>query len=106
MAGFTRSSFPHAQARYELAEVLGVGGMGVIHRAYDRLAGREVAYKRLVVENESDRARLTTLFQREFDTLARLDHPNIVAVFDYGVDEQGPYYAMELLAGDDLAKLT
>ncbi|MDB4985082.1 MAG: serine/threonine protein kinase, partial [Myxococcaceae bacterium] len=79
--------------------------MGVIHRAYDRLADREVAYKRLSVPLERDRPRLTAQFQREYDTLARLDHPNIVAAYDYGFEEHGPYYAMELLPGDDLAKL-
>lgn len=79
--------------------------MGTIHRAYDRLAGRDVAYKRLRVSDEADRPRLSALFQREYDTLARLAHPNIVAAYDYGFDDGGPYYAMELLAGDDLTKL-
>jgi len=92
-------------ARYELGRELGVGGMGVILQARDRLAQREVAYKRLRVRSESSRARLTALFQREFDTLARLPHPNIVEVYDYGVDEQGPFYTMELLSGKDLADL-
>jgi tetratricopeptide (TPR) repeat protein len=94
------------RGRYELGELLGAGGMGTIHRAQDRLAERQVAYKRLVVSNEADRPRLTALFQREYDTLARLDHPNIVAAYDYGFDQQGPYYAMELLPGDDLSKLS
>lgn len=79
--------------------------MGVIHRAYDRLAAREVAYKRLIVPAEGDRPRFTALFQREYDTLARLNHPHIVAAYDFGFDERGPYYAMELLPGEDLAKL-
>ena len=91
--------------RYDVGEVLGAGGMGVIHRAHDRLANREVAYKRLKVSIEVDRPRLGALFRREYDTLARLHHPNIVSVYDYGFDELGPYYAMELLPGDDLAKL-
>lgn len=79
--------------------------MGVIHRAYDRLARREVAYKRLVVANESSRARLTLLFQREYDTLAHLSHPNIVETFDYGQEVDGPYYTMELLTGSDLTRV-
>src|SRR5690349_21251852 len=91
-----------SSGRYDIREHLAAGGMGVIYRAYDRLAGREVAYKRLVVANESSRARLTQLFQREYDTLARLAHPNIVETFDYGNDHEGPYYTMELLTGRDL----
>lgn len=92
-------------ARYELGRELAEGGVGVIVEAHDKLAQRAVAYKRLRVRSEATRARLTALFQREFDTLARLPHPNIVEVYDYGVDEQGPYYTMELLAGKDLAQL-
>jgi eukaryotic-like serine/threonine-protein kinase len=76
--------------------------MGVIFRAQDRLTERQVAYKRLHVPDESARARLTALFQREYDTLTRLPHPNIVEVYDYGEDADGPYYAMELLTGRDL----
>lgn len=92
-------------ARYRLEAQLGAGGMGVIYRAYDQLAQREVAYKRLTVERESQRPLRTALFQREYDTLRRLPHPNIVEVFDYGEDESGPFYAMELLGGSDLTTL-
>lgn len=91
--------------RYELVGELAVGGMGVIHRAFDRLARREVAYKRLLAPSRDRRAALTPLFQREYGALSRLQHPNIVEVFDYGVDAAGPYYTMELLSGDDLTEL-
>jgi hypothetical protein len=91
--------------RYEIQERIAAGGMGAIHRAYDRLARREVAYKRLVVVNEASRARITLLFQREYDTLAHLAHPNIVETFDYGQDSDGPYYTMELLTGRDLTRV-
>lgn len=101
----TRSLPSTSTTRYDVAEVLGAGGMGVIHRAHDRLADRDVAYKRLRVSMELDRPRLGALFRREYDTLARLHHPNIVSVYDFGYDELGAYYTMELLPGDDLAKL-
>jgi hypothetical protein len=91
--------------RYEIQEQLAAGGMGVIHRAYDRLAQRQVAYKRLVVTDEGTRARRTLLFQREYDTLSRLSHPNIVETFDYGQDADGPFYTMELLTGADLTRV-
>ncbi|MDB4971963.1 MAG: putative serine/threonine protein kinase [Myxococcaceae bacterium] len=91
--------------RYELGDLIATGGMAVIHRAFDHWTQRHVAYKRLRIDGEGNRSRMTALFQREYDTLARLKHPNIVEVYDYAFDEQGPYYAMELLSGDDLSKL-
>ncbi|HEY6879657.1 MAG TPA: serine/threonine-protein kinase, partial [Polyangiales bacterium] len=63
-----------------------------------------MAHKRLRVDREEQRPRISALFQREYDTLARLKHPNIVEVYDFGYDEQGPYYVMEWLSGDDLSK--
>ncbi|MEY4515246.1 MAG: hypothetical protein RLZZ450_7368, partial [Pseudomonadota bacterium] len=86
-------------------EPIASGGMAVIRRAFDRFTRREVAHKRLRIDREQVRPRLSALFQREYDTLARLEHPNIVEVYDYGFDAQGPYYAMELLSGADLAKI-
>jgi tetratricopeptide (TPR) repeat protein len=92
-----------ATGRYRIEKQLAVGGMGAIYIAFDALARREVAYKRLKVTNESSRPRLTALFEREYNALRRLQHPNIIEVFDYGLDTEGPYYTMELLAGKDLA---
>lgn len=89
--------------RYRLGRQLAEGGMGTILLAFDSFARREVAYKRLRVANESARPRVTALFEREYNTLSQLAHPNIVEVYDYGLDAEGPYYTMELLAGEDLA---
>jgi Protein kinase domain/AAA ATPase domain len=90
--------------RYQLLEELARGGMGVVYRALDTYAERELALKRLAVANEARRARLTQLFQNEYDTLATLAHPRIVEVHEYGVDQQGAYYTMELLSGGDLSR--
>jgi hypothetical protein len=79
--------------------------MGVVHRVFDAYVQREVAQKHLVVREERHRARLTALFENEFDTLAQLAHPGIVEAYEYGVDAQGPYYTMELLAGGDLQRV-
>jgi tetratricopeptide (TPR) repeat protein len=76
--------------------------MGVIYRAHDALREQDVAFKRLVVARESLRGHMTSLFEREFHTLAQLTHPGIVEAYDYGIDAEGPYYTMELLAGSDL----
>ncbi|MET0342598.1 MAG: protein kinase [Polyangiales bacterium] len=92
------------QGRYELGDLIATGGMGSVYRAFDRLGQRQVAYKRLRVNIEAHRARATALFRREYDTLARLEHPNIVSVHEFGVDGHGPFYTMELVSGDDLAK--
>jgi tetratricopeptide (TPR) repeat protein len=89
--------------RYRVGKQLAVGGMGVIHEAFDVLTKRAVAYKRLKLSNESARPRLTALFEREYNALRQLKHPNIVEVYDYGLDAEGPFYTMELLTGTDLA---
>jgi serine/threonine-protein kinase len=78
--------------------------MGSVYQAFDRLAQRPVAYKRLRVTAEGHRSRMTALFQREYDTLTRLVHPNIVEVYEFGFDDQRPYYTMERLAGSDLTR--
>ncbi|HKP56684.1 MAG TPA: serine/threonine-protein kinase [Polyangiales bacterium] len=90
--------------RYELHELLGRGGMAEVHRATDRVLGRQVALKQLTVDiTASDRSHLAVLFEREFHTLAQLSHPHVIAVFDYGLGPAGaPYYTMELLDGGDL----
>ncbi|MEY4512633.1 MAG: hypothetical protein RLZZ450_4755, partial [Pseudomonadota bacterium] len=79
--------------------------MGTLHRAFDTLAGREVAYKRLRIDREQHRPRMTGLFRSEYDTSCALSHPNTVEAYDYGFDDQGPYYTMELLSGEDLSTL-
>lgn len=87
------------RSRYRLEEVLGEGGMGAVFRAYDEATNRHVALKRLTNRHQE------LEFRREFHTLATLSHPNIVQAFDYGIDDEGPYYTMELLAGEDLRAL-
>lgn len=103
--GARSSAEDRTSGRYDVRETLGSGGMGSVHRCYDRLSRRMLAYKRLRITHESSRSRLVALFQREYDTLARLAHPNVVEVYDYGFDDEGPYFTMELLPGSDLASL-
>jgi Protein kinase domain/AAA ATPase domain len=91
--------------RYRFDGEIARGGMGVVHSALDRLAQRQVAYKRLLVSQKMGKERSDAFFQREYDTLSRLRHPNIIEVYEYGLDEVGPYYTMELLSGQDLAAL-
>lgn len=91
--------------RYRIEILLGRGAMGEVYRAHDLATDRPVALKRFRhdAKGRDDRLR----FRHEFHTLARLRHPRIVEVFDYGVDEQErPYYTMELLDGRDLSELS
>jgi tetratricopeptide (TPR) repeat protein len=96
---------PRREGRYRLDGELARGGMGVVYRAFDLLAAREVAYKRLLVPENRGRERFVALFQREYNTLVQLAHPSIVEGYEYGFDEQGPFYTMELLAGQGLVEL-
>jgi tetratricopeptide (TPR) repeat protein len=106
--GDMRGSLPAPNAtvqRYRFDGEIARGGMGVVHCAFDRLAQRQVAYKRLLISEKMGKERSYAFFQREYDTLSRLRHPNIIEVYEYGVDDVGPYYTMELLSGQDLAAL-
>jgi hypothetical protein len=92
-----------SEGRYRIEERLGGGGMGAVFRAVDLHTGLEVALKRMLPRDETQRARHAELrFRREFHTLSSLRHPRIVRAHDYGIDAKGPYYTMELLGGEDL----
>jgi hypothetical protein len=90
--------------RYRIEGELARGGMAVVYRAYDTLEDRAVVLKRVRVEL-SQRSDVAQLFQREYQTLAQIRHPRIIEVFEYGIDQSGPYYTMELLDGQDLREL-
>ena len=88
--------------RYELLEVLGRGGMGVVFRARDRVLGRVVAVKVLPAERAEDET-FVARFVREARAAAALNHPNIAAVFDTGRDEDTRFIVMEFVSGSSLA---
>src|SRR6202167_2398323 len=89
--------------RYEVRQILGQGGMGLVYRAYDLVVRREVAVKTIL--DIPDPASLQ-LFSKECDVLASMSHPNIVEIFDIGeFEEEGkkkPYFVMPLLPGTTL----
>jgi hypothetical protein len=89
---------------YEIVSVLGAGGMGEVYRARDTRLGRLVALKVLPesVAADSDR-RLR--FEREAQAVAHLSHPNILTLFDYGVDRNVAFAVTELLEGHTLREL-
>ena len=89
--------------RYRLVTRLGRGGFGEVWRADDTVLGRQVAVKTLIVSAGDDD--LLRRFEREAHALARLDHPNVVAVYDTGADDGTGFVVMQLLAGPSLAAL-
>jgi serine/threonine-protein kinase len=90
--------------RYRLIELLGQGGMATIYRATDTGLGRDVALKLLRPEYLRD-PDFSSRFRQEAQAAASLSHPNVVTVFDYGEDPSGPFIAMELVDGEDLASI-
>ena len=86
--------------RYRVERELGRGGMGRVFAARDEKLGRDVAIKVLAVGN-GDEATLRR-FEQEARAAALLEHPNIVAVYDIGQHENGPYIISELLRGETL----
>ncbi len=97
-------ALPHRFGRYELIEFLG-GGMSHVYRARDTVIGRIVAVKVLTPEgasNEDVRQR----FLVEAQTAGRISgHPNVIAVYDYGQEQERPFMVMEFLRGNDLRSL-
>src|SRR3974390_606915 len=87
--------------QYALSAKLGAGGMGEVFRARDTRLNRDVAVKVLPKEFAADADRLRR-FQQEAQTLAALNHPNVLTVFDTGVHEGTPYLVSELLDGRTL----
>jgi eukaryotic-like serine/threonine-protein kinase len=86
---------------YEILSVLGAGGMGEVYRARDTRLGRDVAVKILLPSFAQDSGRLQR-FEQEARTVAALNHPNILAVFDFGRHEGSPFLVSELLEGESL----
>ncbi|MDB4986063.1 MAG: serine/threonine protein kinase [Myxococcaceae bacterium] len=90
--------------RYEVQEEIARGGMGVVYRVLDRSSGAERALKRMQLTTGSRAELYLRAFQREYRVLASLDHPRIIRVYEYGVDQEGPFYTMELVRGRDLKR--
>ena len=88
--------------RYQLLDVLGQGGMAVVYRAYDTRLQREIALKLLAAHLITESA-FYQRFEREARIVATLEHPSIVPIYDFGIDDnRQPYLVMRLLRGGTL----
>ncbi|HXN97575.1 MAG TPA: protein kinase [Candidatus Acidoferrales bacterium] len=86
---------------YEIVAPLGAGGMGEVYRARDTRLGRDVAVKVLPASFAKDAERLRR-FEQEARAAGALNHPNILAIYDIGVQDGAPYLVTELLEGETL----
>ena len=88
---------------YRLEGVLGRGGMGVVHAAYDERLDRRVALKRVLAADDDPHRRRR--LRREARTAAQLTHPAVVQIFDFVEDDDGDWIVMELVDGLSLARV-
>ncbi|MFN0316407.1 MAG: serine/threonine-protein kinase [Burkholderiales bacterium] len=97
---------PKRLGRYEVIAELGRGAMGVVYQARDPVLDRLVAIKTISLElPKSERAEYEARFYQEARAAGRLNHPNIVTIYDIGRTERLAYMAMEFLEGDELRAL-
>jgi hypothetical protein len=87
---------------YEVLGELGRGGMGIVYRARQESLGRVVALKMLLHGGHADPEELAR-FRREAETLARLNHPNVVQIYEVGEQGGRPYFAMEFCEAGSLS---
>ncbi len=91
--------------KFKVLELLGQGGMGAVYKAHDPVLDRFVAIKVMHTFIEGDKTNLERFYQ-EARTAVKLQHHNIVAVYEMGTDEQEhPYIVMEFVPGEDLSSL-
>lgn len=90
--------------KYQIQDVLGQGGMGIVYRAFDPAIQRPVAIKTITKSalDPADLHYVLTRFRHEAQAVGRLTHPRIAAIYDYGEDEDLAYIVMELVNGKSL----
>ena len=95
---------PQRLGKYEIVAKIGQGAMGDVYKAHDPILNRDVAIKTMSASIGTDEE-LRKRFHREAQAAARLNHPGIVSVYDFGEEGGKIYMAMELLEGKDLRAL-
>ncbi|HEY3806765.1 MAG TPA: serine/threonine-protein kinase [Kofleriaceae bacterium] len=102
-AGETAAAPQRYIGRYQILELLGEGGMGSVYVAHDPQLDRDVALK-LVRSDHRTRPEMDARLAREARAMARVRHPNVIAVYDSGEVDEGVYIAMELVEGETLKR--
>src|SRR5271170_6640462 len=91
--------------RYEILEVIGEGGMGVVYKAKHALMDRIVAIK-MLHEDYANKPNALKRFEQEAKAVSSLNHPNILSVYDFGTNEKGqPFLVSEFLTGKSLESI-
>ena len=88
--------------RYQVLERVGKGGMGVLYRGFDPVLDREVAIKLMLADFSEDTEQMRPRFYREARAAAKLNHRNIVTIFEFAEESNVPYIVMEFLRGTSL----
>ena len=96
------SGLPEKIGRYQILERVGRGGMGVLYRAFDPVLDREVAVKVMLADFSDDTEQMRPRFYREAKAAAKLQHRNIVTVFEFAEENNQPHIVMEFLRGSPL----
>jgi serine/threonine protein kinase len=91
-------------SQYKIIEKIGAGGMGEVYLAADNKLDRRVALKFLPAQYSSD-ADLVSRFKREAQAAAKLDHPNIVTIYEVGEYQGRPFFAMQYVEGQSFVQL-
>jgi eukaryotic-like serine/threonine-protein kinase len=94
---------PTKIGRYEIIDRVGRGGMGAVYRGRDTVLDREVAIKVMSADFAADEGSRPR-FYREARAAAKLQHRNIVTIFEFGEEDETPFIVMEFLRGEDLSK--
>jgi serine/threonine-protein kinase len=102
--GWMGSELEAKVGKYEVISKLGEGGMGVVYKAKDPIIDRVVAIKKMT-GTFADNAEARERFLREARAVGRLQHPNIVTIYEMGVEGNSPYMVMEFLEGQGLDKV-
>lgn len=97
--------YPQQLGRYQIKSVLGRGAMGVVYEGIDPRLNRRVAIKVISTSRLEPelRAEYSSRFIHEAQAVARLNHPNIVTVYDFGEEDGAAYLVMEMIAGENLS---
>lgn len=96
---------PRKIGKYDVLSILGEGGMGVVYKARDPFIDRVVAIKTIKLDSGFAEDNLLARLQMEAKTAGRLQHPNIVVVYDFGQQENITYLVMEYVEGTNLSRI-